>query len=97
VLRYQFGFRGDQLTMNAVGPRCGRCDAGSIGAYLDSLGTALDVDGNGAADPLTDGLLVVRYLFGVRGDQLVIDAVGAGCKRCSPDQIQSYLAGMTNQ
>ena len=53
-----------------------------------------DVDGNGASDPLTDGLLALRYLFGFRGAVLVDDAVGAGCTRCDAPAIEAYLAGM---
>ena len=37
-----------------------------------------DIDGNGVAQPLTDGLLLLRYLFGLRGEALVNGAVGVG-------------------
>ena len=35
----------------------------------------LDVDGNGATAPLTDGLLVLRFLFGFTGSTLTAGAV----------------------
>jgi hypothetical protein len=55
----------------------------------------LDVDGNGGAPgPLTDGLLILRYLFGFRGATLVTGAVGGGCTRCTATPIESYLAAL---
>ena len=30
----------------------------------------LDVDGNGQIDALTDGLMIIRYMFGLRGASL---------------------------
>ena len=53
----------------------------------------LDVDGNGVVDPLTDGLLGLRYMFGFRGATLITGAVGAGCTRCTAPAIEAYLAG----
>ena len=35
-------------------------------------GAVLDIDGNGAVDALTDGLLVLRYLFGLTGRNSLI-------------------------
>jgi hypothetical protein len=52
----------------------------------------LDVDGNGTLDPLTDGLLVLRGLFGFTGDTLVTGAVGGLCTRCDATAISSYLS-----
>ena len=57
ILRFLFGFDGAQLTTGVVGQGCTRCDAGSIVSYLSWLGGILDIDGNGARDPLTDGVL----------------------------------------
>ena len=53
----------------------------------------MDIDGNGAAEPLTDGLLVLRYLFGFRGATLITGAVGGGCTRCDAPAIEAYIAG----
>jgi hypothetical protein len=56
-----------------------------------------DVDGNGVADPLTDGLLLLRYLFGFRGLTLITGAVDLlGCKRCNVPMIEGYLFEITN-
>jgi hypothetical protein len=53
---------------------------------------ALDIDGDGAFLPLTDGLLVLRYGFGFRGATLIANAVGAGCTRCTAPSIEAHLA-----
>lgn len=58
------------------------------------LGLALDIDGNGVKEPLTDGLLLLRYLFGFRGGTLITGAVGGGCTRCTSVAIEAYLASL---
>jgi hypothetical protein len=54
----------------------------------------IDVDGNGAYDALTDGLLLIRYLFGLRGSSLIAGAVGAGATRTSAPQIEAFLQSL---
>jgi glucose/arabinose dehydrogenase len=53
--------------------------------------SALDIDHNGALLSTSDGLLVVRWLFGFRGEALTQGAVGEGCDRCDSDSIEPYL------
>jgi hypothetical protein len=91
VLRYLSGFRGDQLVHDAVAQDCERCDSDRIWEYLQGIDDQLDVDDNRVSDALTDGLLVARYLFGFRGELLTTGAVGNGCKRCTAEQIETYL------
>ncbi len=52
----------------------------------------LDIDGNGRLDGTTDGLLVVRYLLGMRGAALVTGALGTGASRTLSADVESYLA-----
>ena len=40
------------------------------------LNSELDIDGDGESKPLTDGLLLIRYLFGFSGDSLISGAIG---------------------
>ena len=47
-----------------------------------------DDDGEGATEALSDGLLVLRYLFGFRGDSLIVGAVTANATRT---EIESYI------
>jgi hypothetical protein len=69
-------------------------DGGGKGVFAQRFQTfaALDIDGNGATAPLTDGLLVLRFLFGFTGPTLVTGAVDAGnCTRCNATEIKAYL------
>ena len=94
-LRGLFGFTGATLTTGAVGGMCTRCDATAISSYILSIGPLLDIDGNGSTDPLTDGLLAMRFLFGFSGATLIAGAVGGGCSRCDAPSIEAYLVGLT--
>jgi hypothetical protein len=54
-----------------------------------------DIDGDGSTDPLTDGLLILRYLFNFTGNALINGAVDiAGCMRCDATTITQYLDGL---
>jgi hypothetical protein len=57
-------------------------------------GKTLDIDGNGVIDPMTDGLLALRYLFGFTGDVLVADAVAGNCTRCGASAIESHIVSI---
>lgn len=52
----------------------------------------IDVDGNGQTSPLSDGVMVIRYLDGVRGDALVAGALGEGATRTAPAEIEAFIA-----
>ena len=72
-------------------------DGSSNGVFAQRLPASaiLDIDGNGATAPLTDGLLVLRYLFGFTGPTLVAGAVYlGGCTRCNAPAIEAYIAGL---
>ena len=71
----------------------------SLGSFDTNHPTqmTLDIDGNGAADALTDGLLVIRYLFGLRGAALIQSAVGTGAQRSTAADIGTYLQSITPQ
>lgn len=52
---------------------------------------SLDIDGNGAGDALSDGMLILRYLFGFRGQGLVNGVVALDATRTTPEAIMEYL------
>jgi hypothetical protein len=93
LMRHMFGLRGNALVDNAVGNNCSRCDATDIEPFIAQCNTnfASDIDGNGEVDALTDGLLITRYLFGIRGAPLISGAVGGGCIRCSATEVEGYI------
>ena len=62
--------------------------------YLDSIKPQIDIDGNGRADALTDGLMILRYLFGVRGPSLIGGAIGPGATRTTAAQIEQYIQSL---
>lgn len=100
LLRYAFGVRGAPLTNDVVA-----LDASltvqQIQNNIEQIETYADIDGNGEFDALSDGLLLLRYLFGIRGESLVKDVVSNTASRSSPLEvaqfITSYMPGMANQ
>ena len=51
----------------------------------------LDIDGDGESKPLTDGLLLIRYLFGFSGDSLISGAIGEGAERDTAEEVEAYI------
>ena len=94
IMRYLFGIRGPAMTANALGATATRTDPAAIAAYLDSIRTSLDIDNNGVVDALTDGALIMRYLFGSRGDALIKGAVGGGAMPGTAAAIEARLQSL---
>ena len=98
VIRYMFGLRGAALVAGAVGGSPWRNTA-EIESYLAGLTTgamALDIDGKGTVDALTDGLMIVRYLIGLRGTALTQNAIGPGMGGRNAAEIETYLGTLTS-
>jgi len=51
-----------------------------------------DIDGNGTAEAATDGVLLLRYMLGLRGNALIAGAVGLGAARQTATDIQNFIA-----
>ncbi len=90
VIRYLFGFRGEQLISGVTSDTATR-DAAAIEQYLTDNLALLDIDGDGEAKPLTDGLMLVRYLAGFTGDTLINGAVNSAGTRTTAEEIENYL------
>jgi hypothetical protein len=43
------------------------------------VGGIIDIDGNGQYDALTDGLLLLRSMFGIDGNALVSGTIASNC------------------
>ena len=91
VIRHLFGFSGDSLTSGAVSGGASRDSSDSIASYLTDADSQLDIDGDGESEPLTDGLLLIRYLFGLSGDSLVSGAIGDGAERNTAEAVEAYI------
>jgi DNA-binding beta-propeller fold protein YncE len=64
-------------------------------AIFDRDVPSYDIDGDGQTEPLTDGLLLLRYLFGFTGATLVSGAVDVvNCTRCTAAVIEAYLGAL---
>ena len=55
----------------------------------------LDVDGDGESRALTDGLLILRRLFGFEGTALTTWALGGNATQTDPEEIKSYIDGLS--
>jgi hypothetical protein len=92
ILRYLFAPTGQWTYSDAVGVGATRTSREAIKAFLDTgRQTVLDVDGNGTADALTDGILILRYLFAPTGQWTYSDAVGVDATRTSREAIAAFL------
>ena len=91
VIRHLFGFSGDSLTSGAVSARRSRDSSDAIASYLTDADSQLDIDGDGESKPLTDGLLLIRYLFGFSGDSLISGAIGTDATRDTAEEVEAYI------
>lgn len=73
---------------------CSRCESSAIESYLDAIEDELVVDGDGSIGPLTDALLILRWKLGMSGNALTSGAVGAGCTRCTAEEIEAFLLNL---
>ena len=84
IVRYLFGFSGSVLVENALSNEA-RMSADEIERFLLQVRPMLDIDGDASPGALTDGLLILRFLFGFRGQTLFENAVSEGATRSSTD------------
>ena len=91
IIRHLFGFSGDSLTSGAVSPGAIRDASDTIASYLTDADSQLDIDGDGESKPLTDGLLLIRYLFGFSGVSLISGAIGDGAERDTAAEVEAYI------
>ena len=96
LLRYTFGLRGASLVDGAIAS-----DATYSAAEVEEnvanstlAGAFGDIDGSGNVDALTDGLMLLRYLFGLRGASLIDGAVANGAARQSAEDIEAYIVSL---
>ena len=90
IIRHLFGFNGDSLISGAISADSPIDDPNEISDSLTET-QALDIDGDGETRPLTDGLIVIRYLFGFVGQSLTVDALSSNASRADAAAIKSYL------
>ena len=83
ALRYMFGLSDAPLITGVIGQDSSRATSLEIESYLNENRSSLDIDGNGDISALTDGLLILRNLFGLEGGTLISDVIGDQSTRSS--------------
>ena len=91
LLRGMFGLDGSALVTGTVAPDAAYTESVDIESRIDALDDLADIDGNGQIDALTDGLLILRYLFGLEGDTLINGVIAQDATRASSADIEAHL------
>jgi hypothetical protein len=94
LLRYAFGLRGSMLTAGAVASNSPLTSLEVEEAVANAAVSFADIDGNGRLDALTDGLILLRYLFGLRGTMLTNGAIATDATRTTPEVIETYVGDL---
>ena len=63
-----------------------------ITLFLDALRPQLDVDGDNLVTSQTDGVILLRYLLGLRGNALTAGIIGIGPRPTG--QIETYIQSL---
>ncbi|MDB2383669.1 thrombospondin type 3 repeat-containing protein, partial [Porticoccaceae bacterium] len=92
LLRGMFGLDGSALVTGTIASDAAYTESLDIESRIEALGELADIDGNGQIDALTDGLLTLRYLFGLQGDTLINGVVAGDATRTTSEEIEAYLA-----
>ena len=96
LLRSMFGLSGDSLINGVISYDAFYTSSSDIEARVSALGTRTDIDSDGDIDALTDGLIILRYLFGIRGDAMTNGVIADGGQRKTPDEIEDYMNSLTS-
>ena len=88
------GLPAAHLEINAIGSSATGTTDLQTASFFANFRPIFDDEGNVALDPATDGVLLSRYLFGVRGAALVESSVGNGASRNNSSLIEPYLQGV---
>jgi hypothetical protein len=93
MLRFAFGLTGVNVTNGAIADNSDMSSEevlSNLNNAKDSLLT--DIDGNGVVDALTDGLMLLRALFGLSGDNVITGAIGNEATRISATDVATYIS-----
>jgi hypothetical protein len=90
MLRYNFGLRGEYVTENAMALDS-PLSSEEVIAEMEAAFEIADIDDDGEIEALTDSLMLLRYLFNLRGDVLTAGAVSSKANRSSSEEIEAYI------
>jgi hypothetical protein len=91
IIRSFFGITNDALIAEAVGDNSSYSSAPEIQSRIDSFQPSLDIDNNGETDALSDGLIILRYLFGISSSSLIDGVLSPDGTRTNLNDILTYF------
>ena len=94
LLRGMFGLSEGALISGAVASDAAYTSSSEIVSRIEMLGDLVDVDGNDRVDALTDGLIILRYLFGLRGDVLINGVIASDATVTSADGVGAKMENL---
>jgi hypothetical protein len=90
LLRYTFGIQDIRMTTNAVAEDATLTPEQVVSAMHDAMIIA-DIDNSSDVSALTDGLTLLRYLFGLRGEVLIDSVIDPTAARTDATDIETYI------
>ena len=96
LLRLMFGLTGQSLTNGVTASDANFVYSGDLIQRFNSTGFLLDIDDDKSIDALTDGLMILRYLFGIRGESLSSNALSPNAERTIVRELEEYLQSLIN-
>lgn len=90
MLRHCFDLRGEILVKGVMSPES-TMTADQVEDTFENAMDIADIDNDGSVDALTDGLMLLRYLFDVRGNNLTQDVMGQNAGRTSQSEIEAHI------
>ena len=90
MMRYSFGLRGDSMASNAIADDS-QMSATQVEQRLSGSMKIADIDDDGNVDALTDGLLLLRHLFGLDDESLTHAALGHNASRKTKHALKHHL------
>ena len=91
LLRGMFLLSGDPLISDAVASDAVYKTSEEVTSRIEMLGDLVDIDGNGTVDALTDGLVILRYLFNLRGDVLINDVIASDATVKTAEDVEAKI------
>ena len=90
LLRYAFNLRGNNLVAGAIASSS-TMTSEEIEDAIQSSSDMNDIDGDGEVNALTDGLLLLRYLFGLRESNLIDGVISETATRHTEAEIMQHI------
>ena len=90
LLRYTFGIQDIRMTTNTVAEDATLTPEQVVSAMHDAMIIA-DIDNSSDVSALTDGLTLLRYLFGLRGEVLIDSVIDPTAARTDATDIETYI------